>query len=147
MGLKKNLPDWLSFNRSRPALIAGLALFAVSDILDLILSWIGIHSVATILNSVAIGILGGLLLLFYLTVSYENQVYARAKERMLLVAELNQHVRGALIAIEHSALLEDRRERLRKTEQAVASIDSVLTDLLPTIGNTGKTNPSFPPQN
>ncbi len=138
MELKKNLPDWLSFDRSRPALIVGLALFAVSDGLDLILSSLGSHSVASILNNVAIGILGGLLLLFYLTLSYENQVHARAKERMILVAELNHHVRSALIVIEHSALLEDRLERLHKTEQAVARIDAMLTDLLPTIGTAKK---------
>jgi hypothetical protein len=138
MQIKDNLPGWLAFERIRPALIVGLVLFAVSDALDLILSWLNVPSVVLILNSVAVGLLGGLLLLFYLSVSYERQNYKRAKEQMALVAEMNRHVRSALIAIEHSALLDNRQERLRKTGEAVACIDAVLTDLLPTIGSGEK---------
>ena len=138
MQIKDNLPGWLAFERIRPALIVGLVLFAVSDALDLILSWLNVPSVVLILNSVAVGLLGGLLLLFYLSVSYERQNYKRAKEQMALVAEMNRHVRSALIVIEHSALLENRQERLRKTEEAVACIDAMLTDLLPTIGSGEK---------
>jgi hypothetical protein len=144
MRFKENLPSWVAFDRIRPALIAGLAIFALSDVLDLILFWLGLPAAATILNSVAIAILGALILLFYLSATYESQNYARAKERMILVAELNHHIRGALIVIEHSALLEDRSERLRNTELAVARIDSVLTDLLPTIGSAEKPRYSLP---
>ena len=147
MGLKNNLPNWMAFDRIRPSLIAGLAIFAVSDVLDLILFWLGLPAAATILNSVAIAILGALILLFYLSASYEAQNYARAKERMILVAELNHHIRGALLVIEHSALLDDRDERLRNTGQAVARIDSVLTDLLPTIGSVEKPRFTLPLQN
>jgi hypothetical protein len=147
MHLKDNLPNWVAFDRIRPALIAGLAIFAASDVLDLVLFWLGLPAAATILNSVAIAILGALILLFYLSASYESQNYARAKERMILVAELNHHIRRALVVIEHSALLEDRMERLRNTEQAVARIDSVLTDLLPTIGSAEKPRYSLPSQN
>lgn len=147
MRFKDNLPNWVAFDKIRPALIAGLAIFAVSDVLDLILFRLGLPAAATILNSVAIAILGALILLFYLSASYESQNYARAKERMILVAELNHHIRGALVLIEHSALLEDRNERLRHTEEAVARIDSVLTDLLPTIGSAEKPRYTLPLQN
>jgi hypothetical protein len=144
MRFKDNLPNWVAFDRIQPALIAGLVIFAVSDVLDLILFWMDLPAAATILNSVAIAILGALILLFYLSASYESQNYARAKERMILVAELNHHIRRALIVIEDSALLEDRAERLRNTEEAVARIDSVLTDLLPTIGSAEKPRYSLP---
>jgi hypothetical protein len=147
MQFKENLPNWMAFDRIRPALIAGLAIFAVSDVLDLILFWAGLPAAATILNSVAIAVLGALILLFYLSASYESQNYARAKERMILVAELNHHIRAALIVIEHSALLEDRTERLSNTEQAIARIDSVLTDLLPTIGSAKEPRYSLPLHN
>jgi hypothetical protein len=134
MPSQKSLPHWLSFARMKPVLLTGLTLFLVSYIADLVLDWLHVPAKATIFNNLAIGIVGALLLMLYLSASYENEVYARAKERMILIEELNHHVRRAMSLIEESAMLEDRNERIRRVDQAIGQIDVVLTDLVPTIG-------------
>ena len=134
MHLNKPLPRWLSFERMSPALLSGLILFAASFLTDIILSWIGTPGQAKVFNHLAIGIIGALLILFFLSASYENQVYARAKERMQLVAEMNYRIRGALNLIEQSATLDNRDERLRGVDEAVRRIDVVLTEFLPSVG-------------
>ncbi|MGH9729611.1 MAG: hypothetical protein ACRD33_10115 [Candidatus Acidiferrales bacterium] len=145
MRLKKPLPRWLSFERMSPALLSGLILFLASFLTDIILSWIGTPAQARVFNHLAIGLVGALLILFFLSASYENQAYARAKERMQLVAEMNYRIRGALNLIEQSATLDDRDKRLRGVDEAVRRIDVLLTDLLPTMGNA--TAPDRPPVN
>lgn len=138
MPSKKSLPEWLSFARLKPALFSGLVLFLFSYGADIALGWFRHPSYALIFNDLAVGIVGALLLVLYLTTSYENDAYARAKERMILVLELNHHIRRALSLIEESAMLEDRDERVRRVDEAIAKIDFVLTDLVPTIGSTNK---------
>lgn len=141
------LPRWLAFERTKPAIVFGLVLFVASDTMDLIFYRLGVPSGVVVLNNAAIGILGAMGLLFYLSASYESQNFARAKERMILIAELNHHIRSALVTIGSSALLEDRNERLRRVEEATARIESVLTDLVPTIGSAKKPRYSLPDQN
>lgn len=139
----KTLPRWLSFERMSPALLSGLILFAASFFTDIILHWIGTPAQARVFNHLAIGLIGALLILFFLSASYENQVYARAKERMRLIAEMNYRIRGALSLIEQSATLDDRDERLRGVDEAVRRIDVVLTDFLPTADTTAVPHSSF----
>ncbi|HKW89547.1 MAG TPA: hypothetical protein VJN21_12410 [Candidatus Acidoferrales bacterium] len=134
----KSLPHWLSFARLKPALFTGLVLFLFSFGADIAFGWFRHPGYATIVNDLAVGVVGALLLILYLSASYENDAYARAKERMILVLELNHHVRRALSIIEESAMIEDREERVRRVDQAIARIDFVLTDLVPTIGSTKK---------
>lgn len=129
------LPSWLSFERLRPAFITGFLLYLASYVMDLILYRLKIPGAATILNDVAIGLLGAMLVLFYLSASYESQSMARARERMIMVAELNHHIRNALTLIGLSATLEDRQERLRLVDEASARIDKVLIELVPTAGS------------
>lgn len=138
MPSKKSLPPWLSFDRLKPALFTGLALFLFSYGADIALGWFRHPAYSLIFNDLAVGIVGALLLVLYLTASNENDAYARAKERMILVLELNHHVRRALSIIEESALIEDREERVRRVDEAIARIDFVLTDLVPTIGTANK---------
>lgn len=139
----KPLPRWLSFERMSPALLSGLILFAASFFTDIILDWIGTPGQARLFNYLAIGLIGALLILFFLSASYENQVYARAKERMQLIAEMNYRIRGALSLIEQSATLDDRNERLRGVDEAVRRIDVVLTDFLPTVGTAAEPQGPF----
>jgi hypothetical protein len=110
-------------------------LFLFSYGADVALGWFRHPSYSLIFNDLAVGIVGALLLVLYLTTSYENDAYARAKERMILVLELNHHIRRALSLIEESAMLEDRDERVRRVDEAIGRIDFVLTDLVPTIGS------------
>ena len=130
----KNLPGWLAFRRLEPALLTGLVLFITSYTGDVILEWWGVSVTSTILNNLAIGILGGLSLLFYLSASYEHHNYKRAKERMALVSEVNRQVREVLMEITESAMLEDRGERLTRLDEATDRIDTMLTELVPIAG-------------
>lgn len=129
------VPAWFSFESLRPALITGLLLYFASYAMDLILYRLNIPGAATILNDVAVGLLGAILVLFYLSASYESQIMARARERMIMVAELNLHIRNALTLTGLAATLEDRQERLRLVDEASARIDKVLTELVPTAGS------------
>ena len=135
MSRKWSLPGWLAFDRMKPALVTGLVLFLAGDALDLLLHWWGVPVSPTIFNNVAIGFLGALSLLFYLSASYEHHHFERAKERMELVSEVNRQVREALTAIGQSAMLEDRSERLRRLDEVTDQIDSMLTDLVPSAGS------------
>jgi hypothetical protein len=138
MRVNRSLPGWLAFDRLTPALVTGLVLFAASYGSDVILERWGVPVTATILNNVAIGILGALALMFYLSASYEHHNFERAKERMALVSEVNRQVREALAAVAQSAMLEDRSERLLRLDEATERIDSMLTDLVPIAGGKSK---------
>jgi hypothetical protein len=128
----RNLPGWLAFRRLEAPLLTGLVLFVTSYTGDVILEWRGASTTSTILNNLAIAILGGLTLLFYLSASYEYHNYKRAKEQMALITEVNRQVRDALMEISESAMLEDRAERLMRLDEATDRIDTVLTRLVPT---------------
>jgi len=135
MSGKNLLPQWLTPERFKPALITGITLFFVSFSMDIVLSWFGVPAAATILNDVAIGLLGSLLLLFFLYSLNLEQNYKRGKERMTLVAELNHHIRNALVVIQSSSSLDDKEERTRRVNEAVERIDRVLMDLVPTVAS------------
>jgi hypothetical protein len=128
----RNLPGWVAFRRLEAPLLMGLVLFISSYLGDVILESRGVSLTSTILNNLAIGILGGLTLLFYLSASYEYHNYKRAKEQMALVSEVNRQVRDALLDITESAMVEDRAERLMRLDEATERIDHVLTRLVPT---------------
>jgi hypothetical protein len=119
----RNLPDWLAFRRLEAPLLMGLVLFIASYTGDVILEWLGVPLTSTILNNLAIGILGGLTLLFYLSASYEYHNYKRAKEQMALITEVNRQVRETLVDITALAMLEDRAERLALLDEATDRID------------------------
>lgn len=102
--------------------------------LDVFLLWLGIPKAATVFNDLTVGILGALLSLFYMSSVRTNQIYMRAKERMILTAELNSHVRSALTAIRHAASQEDMAKRIQEVDEAVEQIERVLFELVPTVG-------------
>jgi signal transduction histidine kinase len=143
---KNGLFRWLTPEQAKPALITGFVLFAFSYALNLLFSWLGIPGAATILDDLAIGILGALLLVFYLSSVRTEQVYLRAKERMNLTAELNHHVRNALTVIRFSAELDDRNKRLEGVDEGIDRIDRVLSDLVPTVNGEQKPRYSLPDQ-
>jgi hypothetical protein len=71
-------------------------------------------------------------MLFYLFSTRTEQIFLRAKERMNLTAELNHHLRRALLEFRSAADVEDREERLRMLDQAIENVDHLLIDLVPT---------------
>ena len=136
----KNLPSWLAFRRLEAPLLTGLVLFIGSYTGDVILEWRGVTTTSTILDNLAIGILGGLTLLFYLSASYEYHNYKRAKDQMTLISEVNRQVRDALVDITALAMVEDRTERLMRLDEATERIDNVLTQLVPSTASTTRAN-------
>jgi hypothetical protein len=70
--------------------------------------------------------------------SHKNQIVARAKERAIIVAEVNHHIRNAMTPLALVMASQDTGERLRILDMATDRLDHVLTDLLPTVGSASK---------
>lgn len=135
MNLKIGLPEWIVSDYVKDALVIGVVLCAWSYGVDVLLFWLRLPRAATLFDDLMVGVLGAGLSLFYLSSVRTNQIYLRAKERMILTVELNRYVRSALIAIRQAASLDDVSERLPKVDEAIEQIDRVLLDLVPTVGS------------
>jgi sugar phosphate isomerase/epimerase len=122
----------LKTERFLAAILVGLLLFGVSYLADWVLFRMGIQGVQTILDNLVIGVIAALAA--YLWARYEAERQARARERMILLIELNHHVRNALTILGHGATLENGPEKLKLIEEAVDRVDRVLTELVPTAG-------------
>jgi hypothetical protein len=70
--------------------------------------------------------------------SNKNQIVVRAKERAIIVAEVNHHIRNAMTPLALVMASQDPDERLRILDVATDRMDHVLTELLPTVGSTSK---------
>ena len=136
--------SWLALDRLVPIGVVSLGLFVVSFLSDIYLEKMGVPLTATIVNNVVIGLFGGAALLAYEIKVSRDQEFKRAKERIALIAELNDHVRQSLTMIGLSAGLEQRDERLRRIDEAMARIDTVLTDLLQHATSSGSSRESAP---
>jgi hypothetical protein len=145
MSFKESLSDWLTRERTTPALVTGGILFLLSLGINFLLFKLGIPAAATVIDDLAIAALGGLLSFFYVSAISMNQEYRRAKERIILITELNHHIRNALTVIQCSADIASEKERILRVHEAIQRIDWVLTDLVPTIGSA-KQPRFFPPE-
>jgi hypothetical protein len=144
MSFKESLSDWLTRERATPALVTGGILFLLSLGINFLLLKLGVPAAATILDDLAIAALGGLLAFFYASAISVNQEYRRAKERIILITELNHHIRNALTVIQCSGDIASETERVLRVQEAIQRIDWVLTDLVPTIGSTKEPRFSSP---
>jgi hypothetical protein len=133
-----SLFGWLNEYNLKAAVVAGLVLFAISCVADAILYYLGIAATVTILDDVAIALTGAAMLVFFLVPSHKNQIVARAKERAIIVAEINHHIRNAMTPLALVMSSPDTGERLRMLDMATDRVDHVLTDLLPTAGATSE---------
>lgn len=122
----------IKLERFGAALLVGALLFGVSYFSEWALFWLRIPAVSTIKDNVAIGICAAVAA--YIWARYEAERHERARERMILVAELNHHIRNAVTLLGQSAVLEDGPDKLRLMDEAVDRIDRVLTELVPTAG-------------
>lgn len=125
---------WLNEYNMKAAVVAGLVLFAITYVADAVLYYLGIAATATILDDLAIALTGAATLVFFLVQSHKNQIVARAKERAIIVAEVNHHIRNAMTPLALVMASPDTGERLRILDIATDRLDHVLTDLLPTAG-------------
>lgn len=133
-----SLSNWLNEYNLKAAVVAGLVLFAMSYVADAMLYYLGIAATATILDDVAIALTGAAMLVFFLVQSHKNQIVARAKERAIIVAEVNHHIRNAMTPLALVMASPDTGERLRLLDMATDRLDHVLTELLPTAGATSE---------
>lgn len=135
MSFKINPPEWFRPEYFKDALVIGFVLSIWSYGIDVLLFWLKIPKAATVFDDLTVGVLGAGLSLFYMSSVRTNQIYLRAKERTILTAELNYHLRSALTAIRLAASLEDRLKRIQEVDEAIEQIDRVLLDLVPTVGS------------
>jgi hypothetical protein len=129
-----------------PVTLTVILLALASHYMNTVLDRMGIPMAATILNDCAIGVLGGAAILLYQLKTQRDQEFERAKERMHLVGELNRSLRSAMTLIELSAVLDDKNERMRRIDEAMARIDLVLTDSLPRAASSANPQLHFPGQ-
>jgi hypothetical protein len=122
----------LKLERLGSALLVGLLLFIVSDFMDWFMYWMKISNVETIVNNVVIAVCGAVAA--YIWVRYEAERQARARDKMILIIELNHHIQNALTLLSQSATLRDGPEKLRMIDEAMERVKRVLTELVPTVG-------------
>jgi hypothetical protein len=134
----RNFSEWLNEYNLKAALVAGLTLFTITYVADAVLYYLGIAAAETILDDAAIALAGAGMLIFFLVQSHKNQIVARAKERAIIVAEINHHMRNAITPLALIMASPDTGERLRILDIATDRMDHVLTELLPTVGTTSK---------
>jgi hypothetical protein len=134
----RSMSEWLNEYNLKAALVAGLVLFTITYVADVLLYYLGIAATETILDDAAIALTGAGMLVFFLVQSNKNQIVARAKERAIMVAELNHHIRNAITPLALIMASPDTGERLRILDLATDRMDHVLTELLPTVGTTSK---------
>jgi hypothetical protein len=111
-----------------PAVLTCLLLCLVNYAMDVLFDRYGMPVSKTIVNDVIIGSLGAGVVFYYLSASRENHNFRSAKERIVLIGQLNSRIRESLGGVTSSAMSEDREERLRGIDEAIDRIDDILTD-------------------
>jgi hypothetical protein len=129
------LKTYLKNDRLKSSLAVALILFSLSVICDKIMLWRGVQAAETYFNDLAIGVTGGICAGLILSFQASRDAMERARERMLLTAELNHQLRSAVMHMANSALLPDEMDRLRVMDEAVQQFDEVLTELVPAGGS------------
>jgi hypothetical protein len=126
----------VSFSRLVPAGLTCMLLCGANYAMDIGMESIGMSGSKTIVNDLVIGILGAMAVFYYLSASYENHHFEFAKERILMIGQLNLRIRESLVAVTGSALSDDPGARLRGIDEAMDRIDDILSDF-----QTGITEP------
>ena len=134
----KSASGWANQYNLKAAAVAALVLFGITYATDALLYYLRIAAAETILDDAAIALAGAAVLVFFLVQSHKNQIVARAKERAIIVAEVNHHIRNAMTPLALVMASPDTGERLRILDMATDRLDHVLTDLLPTVGSTSE---------
>ena len=138
MPVSERLPTWLDAKTATAAGVTALILFAVSYSADAVLYFLNIPAAATIINNVVIAILGATVVLIFLRARHDREVMERARERAIIITEMNHHIRNAMTPLVVGVSSDDLSERLRTLDQATDRVDHVLTELLPTAGSAAK---------
>lgn len=131
MNIFQRIKKWLSTGHVSGITLIAAFIFLSSVVSDQILHWRGIRGSETYLNDLFLAAMAGLLAGLLMAWQARQQEQRRARERMILAAELNQHVRSAVTAIANSTMIQDEAERLHVMDEAIDRVDRVLTELIP----------------
>lgn len=129
MSALKRLAEIAERNGLLAAIVTGCVVLSGSWVVDSVLTALKFHRVETILTDVLVAGLAGACVFLCISVMRANDRFERYKERIALVAEVDQNVRQALSQIAESALTDDRSERLRRIDDAVEQFDDVVLKL------------------
>jgi len=131
---RETLPQRLKLERLGAAIVAGAVLVGASYLADWGLAALKVSGANTVLDKLMIGAAAAVAL--YMCCTYQAECSARAREKMIMVVELNHHIRNAVTLLGQSAALADGPDKLRLIDEAVDRVDRVLTDLVPTANQT-----------
>ncbi len=121
-------PAWLTSDWIAPVVVMFTGLFVITYIFDAAFDRMGVNPTSTLFNNFSIGYFGAAIILYYQIQAYRGQRTARAKEKVELIAELDQYLRAELSSIVSTAALEDRSERLRRIEETMLRIEARLVN-------------------
>jgi hypothetical protein len=141
---KKILPYWLTQQTMKAAVITAGIVFLAAFSIGLSLANFRVSPATTILDDIAVALIASAVVVYYLFSIQMQQTYLRAKERMNLTAELNHHLRSAMVEFRNAAGIQDPAERLQMLDQVIEEVDHVLINLVPTVsGERGPRIDSF----
>lgn len=122
---------WMHSGRKRWIALVAVLVFLSSVVSDFALHLMGIHGSETYVNDLFLAAMAGLVAGICMTWQRRHMEIKRARERILLTAELNHHVRNAVTAIANSTMIRDEARRLQVMDEAMQRVDRVLTELVP----------------
>jgi len=124
------MPQRLKLQAFGAALVAGALVGGVSYLSDWAFASLNISRASVIANKLMIGVCAAIAA--YIWLRYEEECSARIREKTIVIAELNHHIRNAVTLLGQSAALPEGPERSRLIDEAVNRVDRVLTELVPT---------------
>lgn len=126
----------VEFAKRHETLAAGataVTVFLGSSSADALLTYLKLSRAATLSNDVAVGVLAGACIFFYGRAAKERERFARYKDRIALMTQVDRHVRKSLTQIAESALTEDREQRIQRIDDAVERFDEMVMKLSATV--------------
>lgn len=120
--------DGLNPNSVAPAIVMFGALFVMTWIFDYSFDRMGINPSSTLFDNFAIAYVGAAIILYYQIRAYRNYRSARAEDKADLYEEVRHYIHRELTAIDKSADLENREERIRRIEEATHRITAFLVE-------------------
>ena len=111
------------------AIVAGLVTATVVHGIDAYLARVKLPNDATILDDVLLGFLVGLLV-FLLELHHQKEM-VREQRKMVVVREMNHHIRNALQTIVFATSSASSREIIEEVKKATDRIEWTLREVLP----------------
>jgi hypothetical protein len=104
----------------------GCGIFLLGVALRALLDNLGVSGVTAAVDDLLIGVLAGVLVF-----AYERHQHKLILEKMLVISEMNHHVRNALQPIMYSPYLKEQAEQVRIIQEGTRRIEWALREVLP----------------